>query len=174
MIIIPVTHKMKVEAEAYAKSSQNYTSREHDFHEGGPKNAAKKMYEGKIGEKAFRSLLDIWEISYVEDKTGPDKADYYDFKVGELKIDVKTRTEKFHRNTLEMVSQFKKRPKDLYISAYYNRNEDTVTMLGCITAHDLKNANHPKKFGFKENYYTTDNQLNDIEEVLTDLAKVTT
>lgn len=158
-ILINVTQAMKDEASDYADLSRDYTSRNHDFHEGGPDNAKLKMYEGKIGEKAFRSWLDCEGIPYIEDNTPHDQADYYDFLINGFKIDVKTRTESYHTRTLELVNQFEERPKDIYVSTYYNRDTDNVELIGVISSAKLLSLNQIENHGYLDNYVAYDNQL---------------
>ena len=43
------------EAIDYAEKSKSFTSNRHDFHEGGLENKKRKMFEGKLGEKAVKS-----------------------------------------------------------------------------------------------------------------------
>jgi|SRR5690625_4906739 len=164
MVKIKVTKEMKDEALEYSTLSQNYTSRRHDFHEGGANNAAPKMNEGKIGEKAFRFWLEREGIPYNEDKTSFKKPDDYDFIINGYRIDVKTRTEKFHTRTLEMVEQFKNRPKDIYVSVHYHRNTETVDLIGFISSKDLLNLNQIENQGYMNNYVAYDNQLNSMED----------
>ena len=46
--------KLYDEALDYAEKSKAYTSNRHDFHSGGLSNKKKKMFEGKLGEKAVK------------------------------------------------------------------------------------------------------------------------
>ncbi|HFH9935022.1 hypothetical protein QSV38_06865 [Streptococcus parasuis] len=96
------------------------------------------MYFGKLGEKAFKNLLLDNGIPFIEDDTGSDQADEYDFLVKGYKIDVKTRTKSFHTRTLEMVKQFHERPKDVYIVTYYNIEKDQMEFYGYIRADELE------------------------------------
>lgn len=69
------------EAFEYARFSHMYTSNRHDFHEGGLNNKQQKMFEGKLGEKAFKMFLNENNIPYLEDKTSPQERDEYDFLI---------------------------------------------------------------------------------------------
>lgn len=171
-ITVKVTEQMRQEAQNYANLSHDFTSRNHDFHAGGATIASQKMYEGKIGEKAFRALLIEYGISFKEDSTNHDEADLYDFLVGNLKIDIKTRTEDYQTRTLEMVEQFTRRPKDIYVGARYRRELATVEFYGYIEAEELKNANPAQGFGYKTNYWASDDQMKPIEDLLSLLSKL--
>ena len=109
-----ITGGLYDEAVSYAKKSRAYTSNRHDFHPGGLINKEKKMFEGKLGEKAVKILLIDNDINFVEDTSSYDEPDEYDFLLvnenEQLKIDVKTRTEDYHIRTLEMVEQAKNKP----------------------------------------------------------------
>lgn len=159
MVKIRVTDEMKLEAYQYSALSHDFTSRRHDFHKGGADNASKKMYEGKIGEKAFRSWLDKEGIRYIEDSTSYDEADNYDFLINGYKIDVKTRTEDFHIRTLELVEQLHSRPKDIYVSVRYHRESNEVELIGAISSKKLIHLNQIENLGYKNNYVAYDRQL---------------
>lgn len=45
------------EAYDYSRASCAFTSNRHDFHSGGLNNKQQKMFEGKLGEKAFKMML---------------------------------------------------------------------------------------------------------------------
>lgn len=134
---IKVTKKMKQEAEEYSTLSREHTARGNDFYEGGANNASIKMYEGKIGEKALKWWLNKEDILYQEDTTSHKNADEYDFLISNFKIDVKTRTRDFHIRTAEMVEQFQKRPKDIYVAAHYHKKTDIVDLIGVISSDKL-------------------------------------
>lgn len=161
-MIIKIAEDMLAEAKEYAVLSKKYTSRDHDFHEGGENNAVVKMYEGKIGEKVFREWLINEGIPYIEDSTGPDTADEYDFLINNKKIDVKTRTKSFHTRTLEMVSQFNLRPKDYYVGVYLDLKNQEAEIYGFISSDQLQNLNPIENQGYKNNYVVYDNQLESI------------
>lgn len=161
-MIIKITEDMIEEAKKYAVLSKKYTSRNHDFHEGGESNAVVKMYEGKIGEKAFREWLINEGIPYIEDSTGPDTADEYDFLINNKKIDVKTRTKSFHTRTLEMVSQFHSRPKDFYVGIYLDLDNQEAEIYGFISSDQLQNLSQIEDQGYGDNYVVYDNQLKSI------------
>ena len=129
------------EALSYAKKSRAFTSNRHDFHPGGLDNKQQKMFEGKLGEKAFKMFLIDNDFSFTEDSSPADERDEYDFLLhknglNKLLIDVKTRTKQFHIRTLEMVEQFKNHPKNLYISA--RLYEGTHTLGGTIVSTNNK------------------------------------
>lgn len=169
MVLIKVTEEMKEAAEQYAILSKAHTSRKHDFHKGGAEEASKKMYIGKIGEKVFAHWLDMNAIPYLEDRSFYYEPDEYDFLINSLKIDVKTRSESYHTRTLEMVKQFNKRPKDVYVSVYYNKVEETAELLGWIDARRLRDLHPIENNGYKDNYVAYDNDLaamNELEDYL--------
>lgn len=128
------------------------------------------MRLGKIGEFAFESYLISRGIEYVPDETGPDTDDDYDFMIGEILIDVKTRTETYHRRTLERVIQYQKKPKDIYVSVKYIENIDPnhAYILGFITSDILTKKYSPKQFHPKgqPSFYVYDNDLIPIEHLL--------
>lgn len=165
MCFIDVTKKMLDEANDYATMSRDYTSRKHDFHEGGTKAASAKMFEGKIGEKAFKKWLENNDIPFEEDRSSHEDADDYDFVVAGLKVDVKTRTKSFHTRTLEMVDQFYKRPKDLYISARYHIDRQQVELLGAISSVQLKKINRIENQGYKNNFVAYDDELSSMSKL---------
>lgn len=168
------------EAEEYANLSKGYTSDRHDFHKGGLNNKKIYMFFGKLGEKAVRQLFVNHNILYVEDKTGYDEGDNYDFLVyingTEFKVDVKTRTKLFHTRTLEMVEQMRVKPKDLYISVSLNDQSvgDTkkVSIIGYITRDALLKINRIENLGYLDNYVCNDNELSDISILLNNLDKI--
>src|SRR5699024_7771979 len=95
--------------------------------------------------------------------TSHEDADDYDFLILGYKIDVKTRTEKFHIRTLELVEQINKRPKDIFVSTYYDRNKMTVDLIGVISKNKLIQLNQIENHGYKDNYVAYDNQLSSME-----------
>ena len=163
--LIDITKEMLDEARAYAKLSHDYTSRKHDFHEGGARIASEKMFEGKIGEKAFRKWLEIHDIPYEEDKSSHENADDYDFMVVGKTFDVKTRTKSFHTRTLEMVDQFYKRPKDIYVSVRYHIDRQQVELLGAISRVQLKRINRIENQGYKDNFVAFDHELSSMDKL---------
>lgn len=162
-VFVKLTEEMKMKARKYSLDSHDYTSRGHDFHEGGADRASEKMYEGKLGEEAFKEWLIQEGIPFTSDSTGYDTADEYDFLISGYKVDVKTRTEDFHRLTLEIVEQFNNRPKDIYVGARLHRSEEIVEFYGVISAKKLKGLGQITNNGYKENYYAKDNQLGTME-----------
>lgn len=167
MVIVGIEDWMREEAKDYAEKSHDYTSRGHDFHDGG----SKYMYLGKLGEKAFKKLLLENGIPFIEDHTGPDQADEYDFLVKGYKIDVKTRTQSFHTRTLEMVEQFNERPKDVYVGTYYNAVKDQMEFYGYIRADELKRLYPPENHGYGLNYFAYDKDMKPVEDLLNGLKK---
>ena len=158
------------EAIEYAENSKRYTSNRHDFHAGGFNNKKRKMFEGKLGEKAVKILLNDNSICYEEDKSSFDERDEYDFrlmnKYESLKVDVKTRTENFHTRTLEMVEQAKNHPKDIFISVRLFRESNTVRLIGWFTYEDMINKNQIENQGYLDNYVMYDRDLRPINELL--------
>lgn len=158
-----ITGGLYDEAVSYAKNSRAYTSNRHDFHPGGLINKEKKMFEGKLGEKAVKILLIDNDINFVEDTSSYDEPDEYDFLLvnenEQLKIDVKTRTEDYHIRTLEMVEQAKSKPKDIYISARLFRESNTVVILGWFSYKDMLKKGQIENQGNLDNYVMYDSDL---------------
>ena len=161
------------EALSYAERSKRYTSDRHDFHAGGLDNKKRKMFEGKLGEKAVKMLFNDNGISYEEDHTPADERDEYDFLlINEkevLKVDVKTRTEDYHTRTLEMVEQAKSHPKDIFISARLYKETNEVEILGWYTYQDMIMKNQIENQGYKDNYVMYDRDLRPVETLERDL-----
>lgn len=157
------------EALKYAEKSKAYTSNRHDFHAGGLSNKKKKMFEGKLGEKAIKMLFTENSISFIEDKSAYYERDEYDFllvnKTERLKVDVKTRTESFHIRTLEMVEQAKSHPKDIYISVRLYRDSNTVVILGWFFYEDMLDKGAIENHGYLDNYAMYDEDLRPIEDL---------
>ena len=168
-----ITGELYEEALTYARRSRAFTSNRHDFHPGGLNNKEKKMFEGKLGEKAFKLFLTENHINFTEDKSSFDERDEYDFLLlndtEQLKVDVKTRTENFHIRTLEMVEQARSHPKDLYISARLYRETNTVKLLGWFSFQDMIDKNQIENQGYLNNYVMYDRDLRpmaDLEELV--------
>lgn len=157
-----------LEALSYADLSKSYTSNRHDFHSGGLDNKKKKMFEGKLGEKAVKLFLIENNIPFEEDNTPHTERDKYDFIVftesETLKIDVKTRTEDFHIRTLELVEQAQNHPKDIYISARLYRETNQVELLGWFTYREMINIGRIENQGYLDNYVIYDNELHPMNE----------
>lgn len=113
---IPLAHGMIEPARDYAILSAPHTSNRHDFHGGGLANKARKMFEGKLGERAFGAWLAMEGISNTPDSSAHNVADVFDFMVGGRAIDVKTYTQVSHRRLLEMVEQYQRGAKDYYVA----------------------------------------------------------
>lgn len=157
------------EALRYAEDSKKYTSNRHDFHPGGLDNKKKKMFEGKLGEKAVKLLFLDNNVSFKEDSSGYDERDEYDFLLTNdsenLKVDVKTRTENFHIRTLEMVEQARSHPKDIFISVRLFRQTNTVKLIGWFTCQDMISKNQIENQGYLDNYVMYDRDLRPIEDL---------
>jgi len=165
--LIKIPAEYVQEALDYAMKSKAYTSNRHDFHEGGLEAKQRKMFEGKLGEKIFKKVLVDNKINFEEDKTSHTEADLYDFKMpDDTTIDVKTRTKHFHTRTLEMVEQFEKNPKDIYVSVrlYPDRKEGYI--IGWCTKEDIKRINRIENNGYLDNYVLYDNELRPLEELI--------
>lgn len=165
LIKIPIEYIR--EAYEYATKSKAYTSNRHDFHEGGLEAKQRKMFEGKLGEKIFKKVLVDNNIQFEEDNTSHTEADLYDFKMPDnTTIDVKTRTEEFHTRTLEMIEQFNKNPKDIYISVRLYPEKKEGYILGWCTKEDIKKINRIQNLGYLDNYVLYDNELRPIKDLL--------
>lgn len=154
------------EAVSYARKARSFTSNRHDFHPGGLSNKEKKMFEGKLGEKAIKLLFTDNHISFIEDTSSYDERDEFDFLLvnenEQLKVDVKTRTEDFHIRTLEMVEQAKTHPKDIYISVRLFRESNTVAILGWFSYKDMIRKGRIENQGYLDNYVMYDSDLRPI------------
>jgi len=165
------------EAFDYATISKSYTSNRHDFHEGGLDAKQRKMFEGKIGEKAIKQFFIDFNIKFEEDKSSHEEADFFDFIVFDLegntlKVDVKTRTKSFHTRTLEMVEQMKKKPKDIYFSVrLYETKPFTVDLIGYALKDDFLKVNRIQNQGYLDNYVLFDNELKDVNLLISKLQK---
>lgn len=174
---IVICNKYEEEAKEYALISKSFTSNRHDFHEGGLNAKQRKMFEGKLGEKAIKHFFEEVNIKYVEDESSHEEADDFDFIVydlnnKELKVDVKTRTKKFHIRTLEMVEQMKNKPKDIYISVQlYNTKPYTVDLIGYALRKDFLAINRIQNHGYLDNYVLFDNELKPIKTIINQLQK---
>lgn len=163
------------EALDYARASRAYTSDRHDFHPGGLNNKQQKMFEGKLGEKAFKMLLTDNQFSFEEDHSSPEERDEFDFllqKQGlpKLLIDVKTRTKDYHTRTLEMVEQYSNHPKNIYVSARWYEGTRDVTLLGWYTDRDMVSKNQIENNGYLDNYVMYDHDLRPMEEFLSEFS----
>ena len=159
------------EAFDYAIAARAFTSNRHDFHPGGLNNKQQKMFEGKLGEKAFKMLLIDNGFSFEEDHSSPEERDEFDFvlkKPGlpQLLIDVKTRTKSFHTRTLEMVEQYTYHPKNIYVSARLYEGTRNIKLIGWYTNTDMINKNHIENNGYLDNYVMYDKDLRSMEEFL--------
>ena len=156
------------EALDYADASKSYTSDAHDFHGGGLDNKKKKMFEGKLGEKAVKMFLEDNKINFIEDKTSYSERDEYDFLLLDfdrpLKVDVKTRTENYHIRTLEMVKQTKNHRKDIFISARLYKEKNEVKLLGWYTYEDMIKIGRIENNGYLDNYVMYDKDLRPMKD----------
>ena len=161
-----ITGSLYDEAVSYARKARAFTSNRHDFHPGGLSNKEKKMFEGKLGEKAIKLLLTDSHISFIEDTSSYDERDEFDFLLvnenEQLKVDVKTRTEDFHIRTLEMVEQAETHPKDIYISVRLFRESNTVVILGWFSYKDMIRKGRIENQGYLDNYVMYDSDLRPI------------
>lgn len=174
---IVISDTFNDEALQYAKMSKSFTSDRHDFHEGGFFAKQRKMYEGKLGEKAVKQFFIDNNIRFQEDNTSHEIADNYDFLViddlgKELKVDVKTRTKDFHTRTLEMVEQMAKNPKDIYISVrLFDGAPITVELIGYAFKQDFILKNRIENNGYLDNYVLYDNELKKVDSLINKLQK---
>lgn len=161
-----ITGSLYDEAVSYARKARAFTSNRHDFHPGGLCNKEKKMFEGKLGEKAIKLLLTDNHINFIEDTSSYDERDEFDFLLvnenEQLKVDVKTRTEDFHIRTLEMVEQAETHPKDIYISVRLFRESNTVVILGWFSYKDMIRKGQIENQGYLDNYVMYDSDLRPI------------
>ena len=161
-----ITGSLYDEAVSYARKARAFTSNRHDFHPGGLSNKEKKMFEGKLGEKAIKLLFSDNHISFIEDTSSYDERDEFDFLLvnenEQLKVDVKTRTEDFHIRTLEMVEQAETHPKDIYISVRLFRERNTVVILGWFSYKDMIRKGRIENQGYLDNYVMYDSDLRPI------------
>ena len=161
-----ITGSLYDEAVSYARKARAFTSNRHDFHPGGLSNKEKKMFEGKLGEKAIKLLLTDNHISFIEDTSSYDERDEFDFLLvnenEQLKVDVKTRTEDFHIRTLEMFEQAETHPKDIYISVRLFRESNTVVILGWFSYKDMIRKGRIENQGYLDNYVMYDSDLRPI------------
>ena len=161
-----ITGSLYDEAVSYARKARAFTSNRHDFHPRGLSNKEKKMFEGKLGEKAIKLLFTDNHISFIEDTSSYDERDEFDFLLvnenEQLKVDVKTRTEDFHIRTLEMVEQAETHPKDIYISVRLFRESNTVVILGWFSYKDMIRKGRIENQGYLDNYVMYDSDLRPI------------
>lgn len=154
------------EAWEYANMSKSFTSNRHDFHGGGLGNKQKKMYEGKLGEKIFKTFLIENNIAFTEDQSSYEEADLYDFILPNgYTIDIKTRTKDFHIRTLELVEQFIQKPKDIYVSIRIFDDLKSGSIIGWFSRKDLQRINRIENHGYLDNYTIYDKELRDIKQL---------
>ena len=159
------------EALKYAELSKSFTSDTHDFHEGGLNAKQRKMFEGKLGEKGIKQFFIENNINFKEDKSSHEDADEYDFIVfgnpQKYLIDVKTRTQKFHIRTLEMVKQLNRKKIDIYISVKLTnqKNDYKIKIIGWCTKQDILKINRIENNGYLDNYVMFDNELRNINDL---------
>src|SRR4030043_110642 len=164
--IYKISDELIKEAWIYAIISKKFTSNRHDFHEGGLDAKQRKMFEGKLGEKIFKMFLIENNINFEEDKTSHKDPDSYDFILPDKStIDIKTRTQEFHTRTLEMVEQFRKKPKDIYISVRLYPDRKEGVLLGWFSKKDLLIINRIENNGYLDNYVLYDEELKSIQEL---------
>lgn len=154
------------EALDYAVLSRSFTSNRHDFHAGGLTNKQQKMYEGKLGEKIFKLFLEDNAIEYSEDKSRFDEADEFDFKLPNgFLVDVKTRTKSFHTRTLELVEQFERKPKDIYVSVRLFDDLKSGMIIGWFSKKDVCRINRVENHGYLNNYTMYDADLRQMQQL---------
>ena len=131
------------------------------------------MFEGKLGEKAVKMFFIDNGVCFEEDHSSPEERDEYDFLLinanERLKVDVKTRTEKYHIRTLELVEQAQTHPKDIFISARLFRETNEVKLLGWYTYDDMIRKNQIQNQGYLDIYVMYDSDLRSIESLEQDL-----
>ncbi len=179
-MIIVIDENLVKEAEKYAELSKRYTSNRHDFHEGTLSAKARKMFEGKLGEKIVKQIFTDNHIRFIEDFSSYTDADEYDFLVfskkddRELKVDVKTRTESFHIRTLEMIEQFNNKPKDIYISVrlYKDSLPYKGEIIGFAIRNDFLTKGKIENQGYLDNYVLYDDKLRNIDKLIERLQKI--
>ena len=170
--LISIKKQFIEEAYLYAFKSREFTSNRHDFHEGGLNAKQRKMYEGKLGEKIFKQFLIDNDIYFDEDSSHHTEADKYDFIINEyLLVDIKTRTKDFHTRTLEMVEQFNKNPKHIYISVRLYTEDKNGFIVGWVGKKDFKKINRIENNGYLDNYVFYDNELRDINTLTEDIRR---
>ena len=153
------------EAYDYAVKAKNHLSDRHSFHGGSLSDKQKKMYEGKLGEKIFKQYLIEKNITFAEDDSHHTKADNYDFRIKQYLVDVKTRTEDYHTRTLEMVEQFNKKPKDIYVSVRLYTDSYKGIIVGWFGKNDIKRINRVENNGYLDNYVFYDKELRNIDNL---------
>ncbi|QQS28741.1 MAG: hypothetical protein IPM47_18145 [Sphingobacteriales bacterium] len=174
---IIINEILEKEAMDYAVLSKSFTSNRHDFHEGGLDAKQRKMFEGKLGEKAIKQFFIDNDIKFEEDKSSHEDADLYDFIVYDLennplKVDVKTRTKNFHIRTLEMVEQMKRKPKDIYFSVrLYETSPFSVEIIGYAKKEDFLRINRIENQGYLNNYVLYDKELSETTSIINKLRK---
>lgn len=174
---IIINTALEKEAKDYALLSRSFTSDRHDFHEGGLSAKERKMFEGKLGEKAIKQLFMDNNILFQEDRSSHEDADLFDFIVydligNELKVDVKTRTKNFHTRTLEMVEQINNKPKDIYFSVrLFETVPFTANIIGFAIRKDFLDRNRIENQGYLDNYVLFDEELRGVEKLILRLKK---
>lgn len=165
--LMQIPEELIQEALDYAVKSRAYTSNRHDFHEGGLDAKQHKMFEGKLGEKIFKMILNENNIAYNEDNSSHTEADLFDFIMPDnATVDVKTRTQVFHTRTLEMVEQYHKNPKTLYVSVRLFTEAKQGFIIGWCTKEDIININRIENNGYLDNYVLHDNELKPIADLI--------
>ena len=86
-------------------------------------------------------------------------------------IDVKTRTKEYHTRTLEMVKQFKTKPKDIYVSVKLNMVNFEGYIIGWFGKKDITRINRIENNGYLDNYVLYDKELRDIDTLKSSIRK---
>jgi hypothetical protein len=164
---VKIPPELVAEAEHYAKISRSFTSDRHDFHEGGLSAKQRKMFEGKLGEKLVKHLLQLSGLPFQEDKSSHTEADAYDFIFPNGRtLDVKTRTQNFHTRTLEMKEQLQRSPKDIYVSVRLFPESYEGFVVGWASNQDFLRVNRIENNGYLDNYVLFDNELRTWERLM--------
>jgi len=170
---VKIPPDLVAEAEHYAKISRSFTSDRHDFHEGGLSAKQRKMFEGKLGEKLVKHLLQLSGLPFEEDKSSHTEADAYDFIFPNGRtLDVKTRTQNFHTRTLEMKEQLQRSPKDIYVSVRLFPASYEGFVVGWASNQDFLRVNRIENNGYLDNYVLFDNELRTWERLMELLSEL--
>lgn len=174
--MVIIKKKLIEEAKEYSKLSKFFTSNKHDFHEGGLDAKEKKMFEGKLGEKGIKQFFLESNIKFKEDDSSYRVADDYDFVIfsdsKKYLVDVKTRTQKHHFKTLEMVKQLNIKKINLYISVKLSTETQNykIEIVGWCTKEDIIKINRIENLGYLDNYVMHDKELRNINTLKTYLS----
>ena len=171
--MIQLTDHLIEEAKLYANRSANYLSARNSFHDGSHESRVQKMFEGKLGEKIFKTWLLDNRIPFTEDFTSYKNADNYDFIVGGKTIDIKTKIKDYDYKILEIKDTFDTRPKDIYIAVrlYLGTMEGEIE--GGVSRQKMKEINRIVNLGYGDDYAIVEEELTPIETIKDYLLKQT-